>query len=821
MSMVHLLGIVLVVLITPAMVVAGGEGGAQEVKVRVLDAPDTSSGNAHYVGNRPPLTPSPLIKLPVGAVRPRGWVRGQLVRLAEGMTGRLHELSPWCRFDDNAWSDTAGHGGRGWEEMPYWLKGFVDLGHLLEDRRILEESDRWIKAVLAGQQPDGWFGPMSNKETPDLWPNMIMLYALRTQYEATGNYEILAFMLRYYRWQQQVPLDRLYPGSWQKWRGGDSLDMLHWLYNRTGESWLLDAAAVNHQRTADWTGTIPTWHGVNLCQGFREPGQYYQQSADPRHLAAAKRNYDTFMELYGQVPGGMFGADENCRAGYTGPRQAAEACSMVEMMHSQELLLAITGDITFADRCEDVAFNSLPAAMTPDLKALHYLTAPNMIQLDRAAKRPLLQNAGDMLSYSPYEQYRCCQHNIAFGWPYYAERLWMATPGNGLAAALYAASEVTATVGDGAKVTIVEKTEYPFDDRVELTLRAAKPVRFPLLLRVPGWCEGATVAVNGRPVEVDARPSAWIELDRAWGDGDTVVLTLPMTTRAKVWKTNRDGISIHRGPLAYSLMIGERWQRYGEADKWDCYEVFPTTPWNYGLTLDPERAAEAIEVVRREGPLADQPFTPDPAPIALQVKARRIPEWTQEPNGLIGEIRRGPVRTAEPEETVTLIPMGCARLRVSMFPRAGTGPEAVEWGVDDVSVSASHVGLGDSLDAINDGVDPGTARGQGVRRFTWYDHAGTSEWVEYTFRTPRRIALSEVFWFDDWYEAGCRVPESWVLLYDDGGTLKEMPNPSGYGRQRHRPNRATFDPVETTRVRLVAKLQPEASGGILEWRVGD
>ena len=151
---------------------------------------------------------------------------------------------------------------------------------------------------------------------------------------------------------------------------------------------------------------------------------------------------------YGQVPGGMFGGDENCRRGYYGPRQGIETCASVEFMLSCEMLLKIAGDLTWADRCEDVAFNTFPPAMTADLQALHYLVSPNQCRLDSKNKAPGIENDGDMFSYDPH-RYRCCQHNVAHGWPYFAEHLWMATPDNGLAAVFYAASQVTAKVGDG------------------------------------------------------------------------------------------------------------------------------------------------------------------------------------------------------------------------------------------------------------------------------------------------------------------------------------------------------------------------------------
>jgi DUF1680 family protein len=177
-------------------------------------------------------------------------------------------------------------------------------------------------------------------------------------------------------------------------------------------------------------------------------------------------------------------------------------------MHSTELLTRITGETLWADRCEDAAFNTFPATMSPDLKGLHYLTCPNQVQLDKNNKSPGVQNVGTMFSYSPYEVYRCCQHNVSHGWPYYAEELWLATADRGLCASLYAASEVTANVGDGARVTLAEDTAYPFSDTVEFKLSTAQPVKFPLYLRLPRWCAAAAVAINGQAVSLDPRPLA-------------------------------------------------------------------------------------------------------------------------------------------------------------------------------------------------------------------------------------------------------------------------------------------------------------------------
>ncbi len=522
-----------------------GVGFSGNASIRVVNKPGTKAGNDFYVGNRAPLMPSPLIKLPVGAIEPAGWVHRQLELQADGFHGHLTEISRFLIKEGNAWLSPAGEGDHGWEEPAYWLKGFSNCGYILGDERMIKESKIWIEAALASQKDDGWFGPDKGRKgaatrlqgREDLWPNMITLFCLQDYYEFTGDKRVIELMTRYMKYLVTVPEDRFLVGYWPKMRGGDLLYSVYWLYNRTGDKFLLELAEKVHRHTAEWEKDVINWHNVNMAQGFGEAGTFYMQSKNQNHLQAAERNWQKMRDMYGQVPGGMFGGDENCREGFTGPRQAVETCGMVEMMLSHEILLTISGDVKWADRCEDVAFNSLPASFTADLKALHYLTSPNMILCDRHNKSPGLQNGGPMLHFNPHI-HRCCQHNTGHGWPYYAEHLWLATPGNGLAAALYAPSKVTAKVGDGTEVTILEETQYPFDEKISMTITTGKSVRFPLYLRVPGWCKNPELTINKKTFKVTG-PGLYIEIKREWTDGDKVELNLPMKITLRKWKQNQ------------------------------------------------------------------------------------------------------------------------------------------------------------------------------------------------------------------------------------------------------------------------------------------
>jgi hypothetical protein len=806
---------------TRAATTAAGDG--QEVSV--IDVPDTSLTNEHYPCNRPPLLPSPLTKLPIGAVTPRGWLRTQLELEANGFTGRLTEISPYLRQQGNAWLSPDGNGHGGWEELPYWFRGYVMLGHVLGDRTIIEASRPYIENLLASQRPSGYFGTASNlregKGDPDLMPNMSMLSALGTHYEATGDGRVLDLMRKYFRWELSIPDGQFFAKGWQYARTSDNLSAVYWLYNRTGEKWLLELGEKLFRCGARWTHPVTGGHNVDYSQGFRKPAQFYQQSRDPNHLRIAVRNWESMMETYGQVPGGLFGGDEFARPGCTDPRQAIESCGIVEMMRSEIILLGITGEAVWADRCENAALNTLPACMTADLKALRYLTSPNQVNSDKRSKSPGLANGGPMQVMNPHS-HRCCQHNVGMGWPFYAQHLWMAAPGNGLAAVFYCDSVVRAKVGPGVEARIEESTAYPFGEKVELALTVPQPVRFPLYLRVPGWCRRPAAKLNGRDLPGQGKPGAYLVIDRLWSSGDRVELSLPMPPTVRTWEKNSNAVSVNLGPVTFSLKIGEKHVRSGGTDAWPAWEIVPTTPWNYGLLLDGNDPAASFEVVRRPA-ASSQPFQHEGVPIELRARARRIPTWTEDHRGLVAPLQPSPVKSDEPVETVTLIPMGAARLRISAFPVIGDGPSARLWATVPPPMASFERGGGrDPIEAINDGKVPASSFDPKTPRFTWYDRSelGKTQWVQQNLDGEKLVSSCEVYWFDETpVNAVCRVPKSWRLLHKDGQEWKEVKNPGPYGLETDKFNVVRFDPVKTTAMRVEVQCQPNRSAGIYEWRI--
>ena len=350
--------------------------------------------------NRAPLQPRPYAELPIGAVKPAGWLNEQLVRMRDGMTGHLDSLYPQVMGPRNGW---LGGDGDVWERGPYWIDGLLPLAYILEDRRLIAKVQPWIEWALASQTADGNFGPVTDRpaepglqrdKARDWWPRMVVLKVLQQYHSATGDPRVLDFMGRYFRYQlaqlPRTPLD-----NWTKWgrvRGGDNLAVVYWLYNLTGEKFLLELGELIHKQTFDWTGAFLhgdhlsrpySLHCVDLGQGFKEPVVYWQQSGDSRHIEAVGRAVEKMRHTIG-LPTGLWAGDEKLRFG--DPTLGSELCTAVEMMFSLEQILQITGGREWGDYLERVAYNALPTQTTDAQDARQYYQQVNQVEVTRKVR---------------------------------------------------------------------------------------------------------------------------------------------------------------------------------------------------------------------------------------------------------------------------------------------------------------------------------------------------------------------------------------------------------------------------------------------------
>lgn len=640
---------------------------------------------------RRPATLAPLMNepLPLGAIKPSGWLRRQLEIQAGGLGGHLDEF--WPDVKDSSW---IGGKAEGWERGPYWLDGFIPLAVHLDNPHFKARAQRWIDHILQTQQADGWLGPLKGNPDPnsrlsqyDVWPRFIVLKAMTQWQEATGDPRIIPSMTRFLHRISPL-LDQKPLAEWARVRWADLSLSIYWLYDRTREPWLLELAAKVHQQGLDWpklaydfphrekvtqatltkfkdqagghwiNDLFGSTHGVNISMGVKAPGVWSRQSGKAADRRGAQALLAALDLHHGQATG-MFSCDEHLAGKH--PSQGTELCTVVELMFSLETLLAIAPDVALADRLESTAYNALPATFSDDMWAHQYDQQVNQVVCKVSKERLYSNNNEEANLFGLEPHFGCCLANMHQGWPKLVSHLWMKSKAGGLTAMAYAPCDIKTRI-DNSDVQVTVRTDYPFREIIDITVTPAQAARFPIDLRIPAWAEGATVSVNGQRAKA-ARAGTFHRIERKWSGQSTVQLTLPMKLRVE--RRFNDSVTVHRGPLVFALKIGQDWRKLRDRKPTADWEVHPTTPWNYALQLDPDAPEKSLRVETRD--VARSPFSPEAPAVRLVGKGRRLPNWTLVKNAA-DVPPKSPVTSTEPLEDIELIPYGSAKLRVTELP---------------------------------------------------------------------------------------------------------------------------------------------------------
>lgn len=632
------------------------------------------------------LVPNQMAPLPLGAIKPEGWLKFQLGQMTEGLLGRLYEHSEFLT-PGNGWLTAT---GTGWEEQPYWFRSFVKLAALTGNDRCLAVAREWVEKILATRDADGWFGPAELKEhrfsdgqvLTDIWGHMVMCEALFSWWEYSGDARVLDLLKAFFTFCAKVPSghfislesDAVPPDfHWHYWiqcdRAGDLMPCLFRIYEMTGDEALLKLA----DRLMRKVGRPGAWmdgHTVNFAQRFAYWTLYSRRTGNPADRASADYWYAHHMSMWGQMPRGAFAADERCRFGCYDPRQGTESCTWGELTRSFNLLGDLSGDTKWADRDEDVVFNHAPAAYSPGWKKCHYLTAPNQLNLDARADHNYF-NGPPMVAYSS-ERYRCCRHNAAMTFPIFTENLVKQGADGALVFWMYAPHSGKTVLDGGNAVCWKLDTRYPFRETADLEITCAASLK--LRFRIPGWAKGFAVGDCTAPAG-----AAWLEMTVPAG---TTRLSVKMVAQCEYsfWPRS-GGVTVDRGPLSYSLAIPEMYRTAfsywtaGGSRVWEepavegytteeFLEVVPPDgfKWNYALDV-----AAPLDYGERDW--NDDCFFSGNAPCEITATGRLLPEWTLQDNQPAA-LQCSPALTDAPLEKLRFVPLGCQRLRLSVLPQA-------------------------------------------------------------------------------------------------------------------------------------------------------
>ena len=624
-------------------------------------------------------------ELPVGAVKARVWIEGWLGRQLEGLTGHPENLGyPYdtCMVAGSIPQPAVKHGSEWWpyEQSGYFFDGSVRLGRLL-DSAVAQKIPVGLMEYVLGHSGPGKIG-----ESTWGWPNVVAGRALMADYSGTGNSAAAEVMKTY--------LLNGVPGGG---RDGFLAEEALYLYGLTGDQRLRDIAEASYDRyffsdilsfsnERKIRGDAPfREHGVTAAEQLKLLPLMYSYTGNTEALELARLAYGKVVADSMMPDGGMVSSESLGTAAFD---SLHETCDITDWSWSFGYMLMASGEGSWGDRIERTTFNALPGAVTKDFKQLQYFSSANQVL---ASNTCCTRYGMTRMSYRAAHDTECCTGNVNRAMPNYVARMWMRSQ-EGLAAALYGPCELTTTI-HGQAVRITETTDYPFRETVTFKVKLARPQAFTLHLRVPEWCDGATIRVNGRASAIHAAAGTFAELRREFHDGDAIVLHLPMKVAVERWFDGSAAV-LRRGPLVYSLKIDEKRVesmqdsetiqsilRGNNIQGFPAVEFFPQSEWRYGV--DSAVEASPARVLVKEFSMPANPFLAESTPVRLTVPLRGVPGWAADwkpvldpPPEDLKQAAKNPTSLPDAAELesrgevarMTLLPYGATHLRITTFP---------------------------------------------------------------------------------------------------------------------------------------------------------
>ena len=675
---------------------------------------------------------------------------------------------------------------------------------------VLEKRIDDIVALLAAaQQPDGYLDTYYIvKEPGRRWTNLRdnhelycaghMFEAAVAHYQATGKRTFLEVATRYADYIDSVfgPGKRLgYPGHpeielalvklWHATGNQRYFDLARFFIENRGRHFFAEEHQTPPARYDGtyWQDDVPIFdhrnikgHAVRATYLLSGVVDVMAQTGDQRLIRMVDRVWRNTTQRNMYLTGGIgsSGSNEGFTTDYDLPNLTAyqETCASVAMCLWNHRLALLYGEARYADVLERALYNGVLDGVSLDGARFFY---GNPLASTGHYRR------------SAWFSCACCPPNVARtlaalgGYAY-------ATGPAALYVNLYLQSHATARVGD-RDVAVDVTTDYPWDGRVVLRLTPPAPMPFALHLRVPGWCAGAQVSVNGQAVAAPLIERGYLVLRQAWKAGDGVALDLPMPPREVVAnpavKADAGAVALARGPIIYCLEGGD--------------QQVPLSR----LYLPPTTALDASYHPELLGGVE-----------TLQAHAAVIPElsWAGRLYQALPPAQRTPI-VAIPYCVWANRQPGAMQVWVPVAPP----PSPV--GGAELKAQASTSSRTAEVAGVHNGFVPSTSHDHPPQLCHFWPTKGQSEWLQYTWPQPLTLAGARAYWFDDTGSGECRVPASWRLEYLTGGEWKPVETTAGFPVGVDKWCAVKFSPVTTTAVRLVLQMQPNWSSGIEQWQV--
>lgn len=618
---------------------------------------------------------SVLQDIGIEGIKVEGWMKEVLTTQRNGLTGHIQVAG--APFDKEGWGDATQKKMDRWEDFEqtgYWADGALRCGYLIDDPELTQRVKEWIDFQIDHPKEDGFIGP----ELHNLWPHVVFFRVIMAEYSRNPSPKIIKALSNHYK--NAARSQTLIKTGGPEWDFNERtmlhIEMLCWLYQQTNDAFFIEKAENTYKafcsRKSPFTmqaflsDEVPIVHSVSSFETLKIPVILYINTGKKEYLDAAIHGIQKVYKYHGLadgIPSGNEAHDGNM------PNEVHETCCVSDAQWALGYFLQATGDVQWADLMEKICFNAAFSVVWKDFKSLQYYSSPNQVIAKNNSSFCMYVGGQDRMAYRIAHGPACCNGNMNRMIPLFCSRQWMKKGDNGIVAAMYAPSSFTTKLkGSKNEITIQEETNYPFEETIRFRMKMKRSTPFSFWLRIPQWCKGASITVNGQAADIVCKAGTFVEVQRKFSDGDIIELKLLM--KAKSVSMPYDGVAFERGPLVFSLNVKAQEEitetRELDGIKFQSRILTPLSEWNYA-PVDTEN----IEVVNSND--YSNIWNPEMTPVRLKVKAVTVTNWQLYRDNFTpympSVIRKGE------EKVIELVPVGTTVLRMTVFPDIRRIPE--------------------------------------------------------------------------------------------------------------------------------------------------